>query len=251
MNLASAVATVNGVALNREDESLSDAELRQRACTELLRQAAQRGGLLSADDLPGERGVISEAASEAIELLLDRELEPEAPDGAACRRHYAAHAADYAIGERICMRHVLFAVTPGVDVAALRSRAEHLLVELRCADPAGGAFAKAAAAWSNCPSSSTGGDLGWLTRHDCADEFAREVFGTTTFGVLPRLIQSRFGFHIVELLAREEGAVPPFEAVAASVSQTLQHRAWISALRRYLQMLATGGEIKGVSIDAT
>ncbi len=39
-------------------------ELRQRACTELLRQAAQRAGLLAADDAPSEDGVISEAAAE-------------------------------------------------------------------------------------------------------------------------------------------------------------------------------------------
>jgi peptidyl-prolyl cis-trans isomerase C len=245
------VASVGGVALHREDEALSDTELRQRACTELLRQAAQRSGLLSPQDSPGDSGVISEAASEAIEALLDRELKQASPDETACRRHYAAHAADYAIGERIRLRHVLFAVTTGVDLAALRTRAERLLVELRCADPADEAFARAAAKWSNCPTGSAGGDLGWLTRQDCAEEFAREVFGATTIGVLPRLVHSRFGFHVVEIVGREEGRVPPFEAVAAAVSQTLQQQAWVGALRRYLQALATGSEIKGVSIDAS
>ena len=49
-------------------------ELRQRACTELLRQAAQRGGLLAADDAPSADGVISEAAG-AIEALLEQALQ--------------------------------------------------------------------------------------------------------------------------------------------------------------------------------
>ena len=41
------VARINGVALNAPDETLSAETLRQRACTELLRQAAQSAGLLA------------------------------------------------------------------------------------------------------------------------------------------------------------------------------------------------------------
>lgn len=243
------LARINGIAINREDEVLSASELRQRACTELLRQAAQEAGLLSRDDQPAADGAISEAASAAIESLLERELRPEEPDELACHRHFAAHAADYARGERIHLRHILFAVTLGVDVAALRDRAEKQLFELRCADPLSDAFASAASRLSNCPSGLIGGDLGWVTREDCAEEFAREVFGTATIGVLPRLVQSRFGFHVVELLSRSEGRVPQFDEVSASVAQTLRHRAWVGALRRYLQTLALRAEMEGVSID--
>ncbi|KAB2874577.1 MAG: peptidylprolyl isomerase, partial [Burkholderiaceae bacterium] len=40
---------VNGVALAEAHESLDDEALRQRACAELLRQAAIAAGLLAAD----------------------------------------------------------------------------------------------------------------------------------------------------------------------------------------------------------
>ena len=51
------------------------------------------------------------------------------------------------------MRHILFAVTPGVDVNALRQRAEACLLDVRCATPDGqDRFATAARATSNCPS---------------------------------------------------------------------------------------------------
>jgi len=42
------LARVNGVALHAASERLTEDELRQRACTELLRQAAQAAGLLDA-----------------------------------------------------------------------------------------------------------------------------------------------------------------------------------------------------------
>ena len=45
---------VNGVALHTPGEALDAEALRQRACTELLRQAAIAGGLLDADDPPDD-----------------------------------------------------------------------------------------------------------------------------------------------------------------------------------------------------
>ncbi len=245
-----AIARVNGVALNAPHELLDEEALRQRACTELLRQAAQQAGMLSADDVPGTEGAISTEASNAIEQLLDRELPIPDPSEEACRRYHEAHPAAHAQGERAQLRHVLFAVTPGVDVKQLRLRAEALLIELRCADDGGAKFAEAAAQWSNCPSGQQGGDLGWLTRADCAPEFAREVFGSAEIGVLARLVHSRFGLHVVEVVAREAGQQPAFEEVRQAIALTLRQQAWVNALRQYLQLLAGAAVVEGVALDA-
>jgi peptidyl-prolyl cis-trans isomerase C len=254
-----AVAHVNGVPLNNAAERLPDGELRQRACTELLRQAAMTAGLLSSDDPLPEAGAISEAAAAAIEALLDQELAVPEPSEEACRRHHAAHAARYAQGERVNLRHVLFAVTPGVDVAALRKRAEACLVDLRAAvhsnrreETTGRTdrFAAAARELSNCPSGAEGGALGWLSAADCAPEFAREIFGDASVGVLPRLVHSRFGLHVVEVLGREPGVQPAFETVRAAVAQSLRQQAFTTALRQYLQLLAGSARIDGIALDA-
>ena len=244
------IARINGVALNAPHELLDEEALRQRACTELLRQAAQQAGLLSADDVPGALGAISTAASDAIEQLLDRELPIPDPSEEACRRYHEAHPAAHAQGERAQLRHVLFAVTPGVDVKQLRLRAEALLIDLRCADDGGAKFAEAAAQWSNCPSGQQGGDLGWLTRADCAPEFAREVFGSAEIGVLARLVHSHFGLHVVEVVAREAGQQPAFEDVRQAIALTLRQQAWVNALRQYLQLLAGAAVVEGVALDA-
>src|SRR5690606_4728645 len=116
----------------------------------------------------------------AIDALLERELVLPEPSEEACRRHHATHPARYSTGERVRARHILFAVTPGVDVTALRKRAEAALLDVRCHDgdaKASDGFARAARELSNCPSGAQGGDLGWLTRDDCAPEFGRELFG--------------------------------------------------------------------------
>lgn len=246
-----AVARVNGVALHAPDEVLSAEVLRQRACTELLRQAAQGAGLLAAGDVASPDGVISEAASNAIETLLDRNLQVPEPSAEACRRHYAAHASMYRIGERVRVRHILFAVTPGVDVVALRKRAEPIFLDVRCPDgDAVDRFADAAREFSNCPSGADGGDLGWLGAEDCAPEFARELFGRSEVGVLPRLVHSRFGLHIVEVLVRDPGVAETFDAVRGAVMNSLRQQTYVTALRQYLSLLAGAATVEGVELDA-
>jgi peptidyl-prolyl cis-trans isomerase C len=246
-----ATATVDGMPLAAADEALTAQQLRGRASVELLRQAAIRAGLLRADDPAPAGGIVSEAAAIAIEKLLDEELVRPQADEATCRRYHAANPKRFAVGERVRVRHVLFAVTPGVDVDALRKRAEDCLLDLRTrrhgeADR----FIEAAGRLSNCPSGRDGGALGWLAAADCAPEFASEVFGHPEVGVLPRLVRSRFGFHVVEVLERDAGTVPPYEAVREAVRQALERHAYAAALRQYVEVLAGQARLEGVDLDA-
>jgi peptidyl-prolyl cis-trans isomerase C len=246
------IAHINGVALTTADDALSADEMRQRACSELLRQAAIHEGLLAASDMPTADGVLSEQASGAIELLLEKKLVIPEPSEQACRRHHGAHLASYSTGERVDLRHILFAVTQGVDVSALRLRAEATLLDVRCHDgkDSEAVFAKAASTLSNCPSGAAGGKLGWLGATDCAPEFAREIFGQTEVGVLPRLVHSRFGLHVVEVLKREPGLAQPFEAVHGAVAMALRQKTYVTALRQYLSLLAGAASILGVDLEA-
>ena len=238
---------VNNIEIAAAEEALADEALRQRACTELLRQRAIELGLLARDDPAPRAGAVSEAASQAIEALLASELAGPEPDEAACRRHFDANARHYARGERLQVRHILFAATPGVDVGLLRQRAETHLIALRASDVA--SFDEAAKTLSNCPSGADGGRLGWLTAEDCAPEFARELFGRSEIGVLPRLLHSRFGLHIAAIDAREPGQLPAFEQVREAVAQRMRQQHQLSALRQYLQTLAAEARLEGVQLQ--
>ncbi len=238
MESQAAVARVNGVALHEPGEQLAEDTLRQLAYTELLRQEA------------GARGIESDTTTTSVELLLEQEISVPEPTEDACRRYFEASPARFARGERLSLRHVLFAVTPGVDVKALRLRAEALLLDLRCADAASDAFDMAARQWSNCPTGASGGDLGSVTQDECAQEFAQQVFGQQTVGILQRLVHSRFGFHVVEVRAREAGIQPAFEDVHQAIALRLRHQTWSNALRQYLQVLAGKAHLEGITLDA-
>ena len=247
------IASINGVVLNTENDILSADDLRQRAYSELLRQAAKAHGLLAVDDAPATDGVLSEEASSAIEALLEKTLLIPEPSEEACQRHHAANVATYSTGERLNVRHILFAVTQGVDVVALRNRAETTLLDVRCHNGKSleDGFAKSASTLSNCPSGAEGGSLGWLTAADCAPEFAKELFGHMEVGVLPRLVHSRFGLHVVEVLERTPGVEQAYDAVRGAVAMSLRQKTYVTALRQYLSLLAGEAAVVGVDLEAS
>jgi len=68
--------------------------------------------------------------------------------------------------------------------------------------------------------------------------------------VLPRLVHSRFGLHVVEVLGREAGFAQPFESVHGAVSMTLKQQSFVTALRQYMSLLAADAVIEGLDLES-
>ncbi len=202
-----------------------------------------------------EQGLLPEQCDEAdltaaIELLLEREVVTPEPTDEECCRFYAAHLDRFTAGELVWARHILFAVTPGAPLAAIRAKCEETLLALQ-RDPE--RFEALARECSNCPSGANGGSLGQLTRGEVVPELAAAVFDTSRTGLLPAPVRTRYGFHIVLVDQRVPGQVVPFEAVRERVAAELRGRVLERALRQYVQVLAgrTGVEIPGLASART
>jgi peptidyl-prolyl cis-trans isomerase C len=153
------------------------------------------------------------------------------------------------------LRHILFAVTSGVDVHALAVRAETALLELSRQGVDPGRFAALARELSNCPSGADGGELGWIAPQDCADELANELFHQKNplrgIGLRPRLVHTRYGFHIVEVLGRKQGRQLSFDDVRERIAVQLAQQSRAKALHQYIQLLAGQASVEGVLLEAT
>jgi peptidyl-prolyl cis-trans isomerase C len=243
---------INGIALHRPGERPDEYTLRELAWAELLRQAAVARRLLPPSDASLAPSLGS-AEQAVIQQMLDDEVEVPAASEDECRRYYAARSAHFALGRRVHARHILFAVTEGINVAALAGHAEKALIELRHKDVAPGRFAELARTLSNCPSGADGGDLGWIGPDDCADELTAELFHTTegldAVGLHPRLVHSRYGFHIVEVLARDPGRRQSFEEVGPRIAVQLAQQSRAKALHQYMQLLAGRAEVSGLALE--
>ena len=245
-------ASINGVALHEPGQALDADTLRERAWAGLLRQRAVHLGRLPRVNVlvAPELGA---AEQQAIEAMTDDEVRAPEPTDEECRRYYEANKPHFIVGQALHVRHILFAVTPGVNVHALTQRAEAALLDLIRKDVPAGRFEQLAAQLSNCPSSAQGGDLGWVSPEDCAPELANELFYQTDsrwgMGVHPRLVHTRFGLHIIEVLGRRKGTLPAYEEVATGIRQRLQHQSRATALRQYMRLLVGQARVEGIELE--
>jgi peptidyl-prolyl cis-trans isomerase C len=187
-----------------------------------------------------ELGLLAQVHDEAqvdaaVERLLETEVTTPEPTEEECSRYYALHPDAFTSGDLVFARHILFAITPGAPVALIRQHAEQVLQEVRGHPER---FAELAAQHSNCPSGQQGGSLGQLGRNECVPEFERPLFEGRGLGVLPQLVNTRFGFHIVAIDQRVPGAVVPYEAVREQIATRLYAHVQEQALRQYVQVLA-------------
>lgn len=246
------LASINGIALHEPGHELDAQTLRERAYTELLRQEAVKAGRLPRFASLSYREP-DEAQREILEALVDDAVTSPEPTEEECRRHYEGQKNRLIVGQALHVRHILFAVTPGVNVHALSQRAEAALLELSRKDVAPGRFEQLSADLSNCPSSAQGGDLGWLVPEDCAPELANEMFFQTDsrwgMGVHPRLVHTRFGLHIIEVLGRKKGTLPPFEQVRDQIAARLTLQSRSTAMRQYMQLLVGQAMVEGVELE--
>jgi peptidyl-prolyl cis-trans isomerase C len=138
-------------------------------------------------------------------------------------------------------------VAPGVPVEPLRRTAEKTLATLREHPER---FAALARELSNCPSGAQGGALGQLAPGDCVPELDQALFGLTDEGLLPRLVSTRYGFHIVAIDARVPGRRVPFEAVREQIALRLAAEVAERALVQYVSVLAGQARLDDIDLAA-
>ena len=232
------ILSVNGMAVAVEADALPEFA----AARELLRQRAVEVGLLDA-------AVEDEAEIDStIEALLEKEVATPVPTEAECRRYYEQNPTEFESGDLVHARHILFQVTPQVNVPQMRARAEQALNTL-LAEP--DRFAAMAAELSNCPSGEQGGNLGQVSRGDMVPEFEKALFKFGASGILRDLVKTRYGFHIVAVDQRIPGHRLPFDVVQEQIAARLRSRVEEKALRQYVSVLAGQAEIEGVQLEAS
>jgi len=210
------------------------------AVRELLRQRAVATGVMADGADAGE-------VDAAIERLLEREVVTPEPGEAECRRYYQANPQQFVRGERAGVRHILFQLTPGVPVNALRARAEQVLRELLRTPERFGALAREC---SNCPSAQHDGQLGEMRRGQAVPEFEAALLPGTWTGIARQLVKTRFGFHIVAVDHRVAGEQVPFADAHGAIAQRLRSGVQRRALEQYVRVLAGQAEVRGVDLAA-
>jgi peptidyl-prolyl cis-trans isomerase D len=112
--------------------------------------------------------------------------------------------------------HIL--IKPDTESAADKSRARQeaqgLLNQIRN----GANFALLARDNSDDPSSSAGGDLGWFDETRMVKPFADAVFSRTSEGLVPRVIETEFGYHIINVTGKKTNKIFKVATIEREIS---------------------------------
>lgn len=194
-----------------------------------LRERARSLGLCEAD-----AGGEPAGEEQLLEALLEHDLRVPEPSEEECRRYHEAHADELRQGALAEADHILFAVTDTTPIEALRRHAEGVLNALLAGQADFEALARAE---SNCPSAQVGGNLGQLSREQCVPEFWAALAQHGQPGLLPRLVTTRFGLHVVRVHRFDPGRLPPFEDLHEALAGRLRQQSLVRALALYAEDL--------------
>jgi peptidyl-prolyl cis-trans isomerase C len=126
--------------------------------------------------------------------------------------------------ERVHVRHILIRVdakaTPE-DKKKARAKADDILAKLK----AGGDFAKLAEESSDDPGSKQrGGDLSWVSRNQTVPPFESAAFGLKKPNEISPVVESQFGYHIIQLIEHQDAGMVPFDEVKDKISGFLKQQ---------------------------
>jgi peptidyl-prolyl cis-trans isomerase D len=182
-------------------------------------------------------GAPEQASIEYAQLDLAELGKAAAVTDAELRKAYEAAAARFTVPEERRSSHILISANkdkPAAERAQAKARAEALLAEVR-KNPAG--FAELARKNSSDPgSAANGGDLDFHPRGDMTPPFDDAVFKLKT-GQISDVVETDFGFHIIQLTAVRGGQAKPFEEVRAELEAEARkaagQRRWAEAAEQF------------------
>lgn len=162
---------------------------------------------------------------------------------AAAKEFYDNNLAQMQRPERVHLRHILVSVKPGTPEAEkqkAKSEAEDLLKRAQ----AGEDFAKLAAENSDDPTTkSRGGDLSWVARGKNVTPFEQAAFALTKPNELA-VVESQFGYHVIQFLERQPASVVPFEEAKGQITQMLKQRQAGDTLKAHVENLKKQGKVE-------
>ncbi|WP_395344471.1 peptidylprolyl isomerase [Ningiella sp. W23] len=209
---------------------------------ELIAQKAKEKGLT--DSVDRER---LEKEPELIDALFAQEVYVPTATDDECVRYFEANPEQFRSSPLVETRHILLAADPK-DLehrAEMLTIAEQLISQIKSKEIG---FSQAAKQYSVCPSKEQGGSLGQLSSGQTVSEFERQVFAAD-LGLMEVPVESRFGYHIVDVVRKIEGKALTYDLVEDKIQKYLNDKVHRKAISQYLHRLVSEADIKGFEFD--
>jgi parvulin-like peptidyl-prolyl isomerase len=167
---------------------------------------------------------------------------PSASD-AAVKTFYDQNLDKMKQPERRHLRHILIKAdkdaTPA-DKQKAKTKAEGILAQLK----KGGDFAALAKANSDDPGSKEqGGDLSWVQKGQTVPTFEQAAWGLKKNELSP-VVESPFGYHVIQLLDVQESKTMPYEEVKSRIGEYLKQQQSQTQVKARIQDLRSKAKVE-------
>ena len=201
------------------------------------------------EDNAGEDSGQQTKLDAAISALLESEIKTPEASEKDCKAFYDRDPSRFSTETIWQVRHILVSANPKDKKAFDQAREKaYAILEQVKKNPQN--FATIAKDISSCPSAAQGGNLGQITRGSTVPEFENALKKAKKTGLLMQPIESRYGYHIVEINQIIPGEILPLKLVKEKIAAWLEASSWSKAVQQYIAILAGKSHITGIDLKS-
>jgi peptidyl-prolyl cis-trans isomerase C len=170
------------------------------------------------------------------------------PSDKEIREYFEGNPKVFNVAERIRISHVLVKIDPRWQLER-KEPARKRMEEIRQRLAKGEDFAAVAAEASDCPSAKKGGDLGWFGRGQLSRPL-EEVVYTLADGALSKIVEDRFGYHLIRVTGRKPARSVAFPEAKVKIAGYLRQVKAAGAAKELARELRGKGRVDVLPIEA-
>jgi peptidyl-prolyl cis-trans isomerase D len=173
---------------------------------------------------------------------------PQVSD-AEIQAYYSKNSDQFKVPQQVKTRHILITVAKGADAAtenAAKAKAQDILKQLQ----SGAKFADLAKKYSDDPGSKDqGGELPMMPTSNLDPAYAKAAMALSP-GQTSGLVRSQFGYHVIQLEAKDAAHTKPLAEVHDSIVAALESQKAASAAQNYANQLVAEARKDGLDKTA-
>jgi peptidyl-prolyl cis-trans isomerase C len=179
----------------------------------------------------------------AIKYLIERRFEEgTSVSNEEAKAYYDGNPKDFLRPEQIQARHILIKVDPKAgksEKAAARKKIDEVQAKLKKGED----FGALAKEFSEGPSSTKGGDLGWFERGRMVKPFEEEAFALKP-GEASNVVETQFGYHLIEVIDKRPATKMAYADVKDRLQQYLKDIKVEKEVRIYVAELKEKAQVE-------
>ncbi|MDR0992990.1 MAG: peptidylprolyl isomerase [Verrucomicrobiota bacterium] len=225
----------------KQNISLSDAEFNEIKAE--LSQELPPG--LTLEDYMKETGTTEAEMREQMtirKMIMAKAEGVERPSDEEIRAFYEENKEGFNQDETVTAAHILIRTEPEEDAdskAAKRARLEGIRQQIL----EGGDFAELARENSDCPSATSGGDLGTFGRGQMVSEFEDAAFSQNV-GSVGDIVETQFGYHLIKVSDHSTAKTLEFDEVKDRIADLLYAQKQQDAVRGFVEEITANANIE-------